>query len=121
MTTMNAGFFAFTYSHLIPIARECGYALGLHGSMQRDLDLIAVPWTDEAKDAYDLVCAIRDAVCGHIIDEWDFVSCRDEEDFKKRNPTIKPHGRLVWDIQLGGGIYIDLSVFPKNDKRHSCE
>lgn len=31
------------------VARGCGYAIGLHGSMKRDVDLIAVPWTDEAR------------------------------------------------------------------------
>ena len=29
---------------LCDVAREMGYALALHGSMNRDMDLIAVPW-----------------------------------------------------------------------------
>lgn len=29
------------------LAREVGYAVGLHGSLRRDVDLIAAPWTDE--------------------------------------------------------------------------
>jgi hypothetical protein len=36
------------YTSLLPelrrVAREYGYELGLHGSMTRDLDLIAAPW-----------------------------------------------------------------------------
>jgi hypothetical protein len=107
------GYYAFIYQGLVPLAREFGYALCLHGSMSRDLDLVAIPWVDDAKDPYSLVTAIRDSVCGHINNEWDFEKCVIDNDFSKRNPAIKPHGRLSWDIQLGGGLYIDLSVIPK--------
>lgn len=37
------------------IGRGCGYAIGLHGSMKRDVDLIAAPWTDDAMPAHALV------------------------------------------------------------------
>jgi hypothetical protein len=30
------------------IAKELGWGVGTHGSMVRDIDLIAVPWTNEA-------------------------------------------------------------------------
>jgi hypothetical protein len=113
--TINCGMYSFIYAHLIPIAREHGYALSLHGSMQRDLDLIAVPWIDEASKPYDLVIAIKTAINGYIHDEWDFEKCALERDFSRRNPTIKPHGRLTWAIQLGAGYYIDLSVMPKQE------
>ena len=95
-----AGLYAFFYQRLVPLARDLGYALALHGSMARDLDLIAVPWVEDAKDPCDLVHAIRDSVCGTIHDEWDFEKCVIERDFSKRNPEIKPHGRLAWAIQL---------------------
>lgn len=36
-------------------AREVGYAIGVHGSQERDLDLIAAPWTDDAIPALDLL------------------------------------------------------------------
>lgn len=40
------------------IAREHGWAIGAHGSMSRDIDLIGVPWTAEACSADGLVAAI---------------------------------------------------------------
>lgn len=52
---------------LIPIrsaAKKCGYAIGVHGSMRRDLDLIAVPWVEEFSDKNDLAGAIQIAACG---------------------------------------------------------
>ena len=45
-------------------ARECGYAIGVHGSLRRDMDLIAVPWVDEHTDADTLARAIHRAACG---------------------------------------------------------
>lgn len=88
------------------VARAHGYAIGVHGSGERDLDLIAVPWTDEATAADVLVEAIRVAVGGFIINRAD----AKPNDYTKRNPEPKPHGRLAWSIHLGGGPYIDLSV-----------
>lgn len=40
------------------VAKEHGWAIGEHGSMVRDIDLIAVPWTAEAATPEVLVAAI---------------------------------------------------------------
>ncbi len=92
-------------------AREHGYALGVHGSLARDIDLIAVPWTGEACSQVELAEAIRrkaEEVCGfaflHPLEDRPF--------FHGGMPGSKPHGRLAWAFHLGGGPYIDLSVMP---------
>ena len=36
----------------------------------------------------------------------------DPNNLVMHNPQAKPHGRLCWSIQLGGGAYIDLAVMP---------
>jgi hypothetical protein len=101
------------YVALVPaiakVAREFGYAVGVHGSMATDLDIVLVPWTDEAGDAADVVEAIRLLVGGK----------------KKKHdvlPQEKPHGRLAWSYYLteegansygAVGPYLDISVTPK--------
>lgn len=45
-------------------AKSCGYAIGVHGSLKRDLDLIAVSWVISYSDADTLVRAIHRAACG---------------------------------------------------------
>jgi len=58
---------AFFLSRLPSIreaAREHGYAIGLHGSLRRDMDLIAVPWRDGASDKDKLAHAIAMAAVG---------------------------------------------------------
>lgn len=92
------------------IAREHGYAIGVHGSLARDIDLIAAPWTDEASDGATLAGAIADAVSG-FIDMGSVPGRGPSDDYKK--PEAKPHGRFSWSIHLGGGPYIDLTVMPR--------
>jgi hypothetical protein len=92
------------------VASENGYAIGVHGSLRRDIDLIAAPWTEGASDGATLAGAIAGAV-GGIIDMGSVPGRGTERDH--REPERKPHGRLCWSIHLGGGPYIDLSVMPR--------
>jgi hypothetical protein len=110
--------FAWMVPHLSEVARQFGYAIGLHGSMARDLDLIAVPWTEAAAPAETLVEAIRDAVGGVIRN--DPPNEGNKYDDTTRAPSQKPHGRLAWSIYFSGHrFYIDLSVMPRKLKRKS--
>lgn len=95
-------------------ARELGYAIGVHGSLARDIDLIAVPWTAAAASADELAAALlatAEAVngCAFTINDSD----ARPNDYTRRNPEPKPHGRLAWSIHLGGGPFIDLSIMPR--------
>lgn len=94
--------YAFIYPLCCEAARACGYALALHGTMARDLDLLAVPWTEDAADYDTLIDAIMKACDGFLIERT-----------SKPEPERKPHGRMAWSIHLDGGVFIDLSVMPK--------
>lgn len=101
------------YVAALPKARAAatakGYALTVHGSEARDLDLVAVPWTAKASAAKTLVDAICSAVGGSMK--------------PGARGAAKPHGRRAWKISLTGALYIDLSVMPlrkaKNPPRPS--
>ena len=54
------------FHDLKEIALEFGYNLVLHGSLDRDLDLIAIPWLDEVKDSDDMIKAFADHLDGMI-------------------------------------------------------
>jgi hypothetical protein len=104
--------FAWMIPHIAMVARGLGYAIGVHGSMNRDLDLIAVPWTDSAAPEEVLVEAVRDAVGGFIRN--DPPTEENEYYSETRNPAAKPHGRRAWMIHFAGHrFYIDLSVTPR--------
>lgn len=88
------------------VARAHGYAIGVHGSLRRDLDLIAVPWTERPSDKEQLASAIHRAACGIQMQfyKWE----------------RKPHGRLAtcfpvcfpeWSEPVPPSLgHIDLSV-----------
>jgi hypothetical protein len=79
------------------LAKEVGYAIGEHGSKERDLDLIAAPWTDDCVDQVDLMVHIADGIGGKLIGEIE----------------NKAHGRMGCNIQMDGWYkIIDLSVCP---------
>ena len=91
------------------VAREHGYAIGVHGSLKRDIDLIAVPWTIEASPREQLVHAIVSAVGGYVRNEL----LDSDGSTIRRNPEAKPHGRIAWVIRVAGGTYLDISVMPR--------
>lgn len=90
------------YRALIPelreIARQCGYGLGVHGTMQRDLDLIAVPWVKSPLKPATLAKRIHIACTG--------------SHYKKINWTQKPQRRIAVAMYIGTHAYIDLSIIP---------
>ena len=65
-----ANFYPAIYAQMLPtirdIARECGWGIGLHGSLIKDLDLIAIPWIDDATSARDMVERISDNIGGKV-------------------------------------------------------
>jgi hypothetical protein len=96
------------YESIIPVirrvARNCGYAIGVHGSLRRDLDLIAAPWIDGCSSPWHLCYSIQMKLLGFVIE--------------RRKPTKKPHGRIAYSIHCGwSDIYIDLSIFPIRRKK----
>lgn len=80
------------------LAREVGYSIGLHGSLKRDVDLIAAPWTEQAAGNADLV----EHLCVGLPAErvgW---------------AEYKPHGRVAVTLQIDGYFKpIDLSIMPR--------
>ena len=79
------------------LAREVGYAVGVHGSLKRDFDLIAAPWTNGAVSHIRLIrhlCLGLDALCAGPIED-------------------KPLGRVAVTLQMDGWWKpIDLSIMP---------
>jgi hypothetical protein len=96
---MNAPMYAVMYKGLTGIAREHGYALAIHGSLDSDLDLIAVPWVKHSSKLNVLV----DALSGLIEAVYD-------APFDKNNPERKPHGRIAYNLYLDNGCKVDLSI-----------
>lgn len=106
-----APFYAVLAPVLAEVARAHGYALAVHGTLQRDMDFVAVPWTEEASEPLPMVLAMKEA-CSAVFThpDWDDL-------IPDGNPTDKPHGRKAWSLHLTNkgakGPYIDISVMPR--------
>lgn len=110
---------AAVYVAIIPllteVARKLGWALAVHGSLGRDLDLIAIPRTDEAESAESLILALLAAV-GWNGAHLDAEATKADGEVARKSghiPTDKPHGRKAWSILFGNGMYLDVSVMPR--------
>ncbi len=102
-------YYAVLYAGLREEAFKHGYALALHGSLQKDLDVVAVPWVEVVSDPDTLAKALCNRANGVIVDG----SVRNEFGIfiRETNPKKKPHGRLAYTIHLGSDSgYVDLSV-----------
>jgi len=77
-----------------------GYAIALHGSFTRDLDLIAIPWTDAAVSPEELIHQIQYRTgCTPV----------------KPNASIREHGRIVWTLsfpEFDCPRFVDFSIIP---------
>ncbi|MVM34242.1 hypothetical protein GO755_29700 [Spirosoma sp. HMF4905] len=108
------------YAHYLNLlqekAREMGYNLVLHGSLNRDCDLIAIPWVDEPKPHLEL------------IQQLDYILTGREPvlEAKYYMHSILPGGRNSYVINIYRGgyhpdkegytpdpqFYLDISVTP---------
>ena len=94
------------------VAKANGYCLAVHGTLKRDIDLVAVPWVAQCSHP----CILAEEImkkCAELNGGIAFQKPGEDTFwFVNGCPGMKPHGRLVWSIHLGGGPYIDLSVVP---------
>lgn len=102
--------YALAYPVLAEAARSVGYALALHGTLNRDCDLVAIPWTEDAGDINALLMALTTQASLKLIPQG---SDGTAVHFR---PTQKPHGRLAYTLRFdyGGELSFDLSIMPRN-------
>lgn len=88
------------YSHRLAdiqrIGQAHGYAIAIHGSMQGDLDVIAVPWIEGCAGVDTFVTALCDGLGTQVHGE----------------PEQRAHGRLCYTLLMAGACFMDLSVVP---------
>lgn len=95
----KASFYASIYDDLRNAAMNCGWALGLHGSLSSDMDIMAMPWTEDAKPVEEMIQALSD--------------CFEDNPYKDMH-TIPfygmPNNRVVYTMPIWGDYYLDINV-----------
>lgn len=102
-TNGRAVFYAAMWDDLRNAALDCGWALGLHGSLKSDMDIMAMPWTEEALPAPVMISAL----CGCFTDAEDLTGTV--------QVTIKPNNRTVYTLSIWADFYLDISVITTHD------
>lgn len=112
---VKPGLYAHYFYDLKAIALTYGYNLVLHGSLNRDLDLIAIPWQAELKPHGEMIKEFAVHLGGKIMYT---------EDSIPNGYTVTHHGRMHYVINLNRGgyinevykpdpqYYLDISVMP---------
>lgn len=106
-------FYAHCYNALQEIATEKGYNLLLHGSMTRDLDLVAVPWVNNPSSHAELLKAFCEFLGVLYLTDTNDVP---------HHFSLLPGGRSSYVIDLNRGgkfngyldeqYYLDISITP---------
>jgi hypothetical protein len=115
--------YAFYFEALKEIAVKYGYNLVLHGSMNRDLDLVAIPWQEEVKSHEEMIEEFIEAIGGKLMFANGIERAHaPDQDWPKYKVTH--HGRMQYVINVnreckmidGDWVdpqyYIDISVIP---------
>lgn len=121
-------YYAIMFEPLKEIALKYGYNLVLHGSLNRDMDLITIPWQEQLGSVDQMIKEFCEYVGGEI--QLFNESRNNEGEIVGDLFTVKPHGRKAYVINIyrggylnGGGFqdmtyhkdpqtYIDISVIP---------
>lgn len=98
----KAMFYACVLEDLRKEAIKCGYALAIHGSLQSDLDLIAVRWADNYESPLYLVEKFISVLCGTVF--------LNEDSVDLTKPTRRYNNQIHYAIPILGDWYVDLTI-----------
>ena len=94
-TNGRAAFYASLWPDLREVALDCGWALGLHGSLASDMDIMAMPWTEEAIPALEMILKLKKCFSDTKIDV---------------SETPMPNNRMVYTLSIWADFYLDINI-----------
>lgn len=96
----RAALYSALWEDIRNAAMDCGWAVALHGSLSRDMDIMAMPWIEGCTDADTMIDTIIAKCFGdNIISEYG-----------KKIDRTKPYGRVCYLIPIYEDFYLDISV-----------
>lgn len=118
--------YAFYFEIIKQIGVNYGYNIVLHGSMNRDLDLIAIPWVEKIGDKDEMIDKIAELIGGVVMMQNRSVNNIEGDRFSTTH-----HGRINYLININRDFeyyfdgtsatikdysdpqtYIDISIIP---------
>lgn len=105
--------YSFYFDIIKEIGIKYGYNIVLHGSLNRDLDLIAIPWLEELGDKDLMIDEITDLIGGEILLH------KTIEDPVGKRFSVKPHNRITYIININRRIEFKFNGFSYNIKEYA--
>ena len=110
-------FYSVILEPMKKIALEFGYNLVIHGSLNRDMDVILIPWVDNCNESDDLVESLAKFLGGSI----HMHGTVDNQTLGRILPGGAGRKTYIINLNRGGKYnywddkeyYIDISVTPK--------
>ncbi|PAC27805.1 hypothetical protein [Flectobacillus sp. BAB-3569] len=118
--------YAYYFELIKAIGKKYGYNIVVHGSMNRDLDLVAIPWNAAMGDKEQMIDEICEALGGTLL-----MMNTSVDDPKGERFTTTYHGRMQYAVNINRDIahkydgthseikdyadpqyYLDISVLP---------
>lgn len=99
-TNGRAVFYASMWGDLRQSALDNGWALALHGSLSRDMDIMAMPWTKEAVSDMEMIEGLK--------------ACFTESSKINVIVTDIHNNRRVFTLSIWGDFYLDINTIRPN-------
>ena len=100
-TNGRAAFYASMWNDFRQAAMDKGWALGLHGSLASDMDIMAMPWTKDAKPVWEMIMALR--------------KCFGKPREINVTETKMPNNRRVFTLSIWADFYLDINVIQMDE------
>ena len=94
----RSAFYACIWDDIRQCAMNCGWAVALHGSLNSDMDIMAMPWVEDSMSFEELIKQISELFTDNDNSENYFITYNE-----------KPHNRIVATIPIFADFYLDIS------------
>jgi len=95
-TNGRATFYASIWNDLRQSALDNGWALGLHGSLNSDMDIMAMAWVEDAKPVKDMILGLK--------------KCFTDSELITLSETNQPNNRVTYTLSIFGDFYLDINI-----------
>ena len=95
----RSAFYACMWDDIRQCAMDSGWAVALHGSLNSDMDIMAMPWVESAVSFEEVIKNISELFTGNYSSDNYFITY-DE----------KPYNRIVATIPIFADFYLDIST-----------
>lgn len=100
----RTAFYACMWEDIRQCAMDCGWAVSLHGSLSSDMDIMAMPWVDNAVSFKEMIDRVSKLFKDNDISSQYVITYNE-----------KPHNRVVATVPIFADFYLDISTINTAD------